>query len=165
MGEETSPEGKLFYQVRAAFSGETGYVIASATHPSRLSQSGTSAFAILKSPGCAILFEPKPTGAVLTLESDRAARILGVYRGYYYIVSEDGVYGYVDPLQVTLIDRTALMQRLAFAAAPAIASLRSDPLTQASAANAAKMLRVGENSASVLVLGYRAVPCVQPEPL
>ena len=149
LDEEASPDGKDLYHVRAAFSGEEGYVFASATHASRIMQKEDPGYALLKSPGCPILFEPKATSAVLTQQSDRAVRILGEYRDYYYIVTEDGVYGFVDPMQVKLIDRAALMERLTIAAAPAIASVVSDPLTQATAANAAKMLRVGVNSASV----------------
>ncbi len=149
LGEETSPEGKLFYHVRAAFSSDTGYVRASDTHTSKLSQSGVAGYVILNSSGCSLLFEPKATSAVLAQKGGVAARVLGAYKEYYYVIVEDGSCGFVDPMQVTAISRDALMERFAFEVAPAIASMKDDPLTEASASNAAKMLRVGENSAAV----------------
>lgn len=143
------PEGKPLYYVRAAFSGETGYVLVSATNPSKLAQRDIAGFAVLNSSGCSILFEPKATGAVIAKQSGVAARILGAYKEYFYIVTEDGTGGFADPKELTRIDRDALLERLAFQDAPAIASIKNDPLTEPSANNAAKMLRVGENSASV----------------
>lgn len=148
--EVESPEGRQFYHVRAAFSGEEGYVLPSATRPSKLASSGVTGFAMTLPSGTSILAEPELKGAVLAVEYSQAVRILGEYKDYYYVVSERGNSGFVNPELLQLIDLDELNAHLAMAVIPAIAATMNDPLETASAANAAKMLRAGENSAAVL---------------
>ena len=149
LSEATSPEGDLFYQVRSVFSGDTGYVLEKDTESSVLARSGVSGFAKIESSGCFILANANKKSALLAHESDLALRILGEYHDFYYILTENGTLGFVEPAQVTLIERAELEERLAFAGAPGVLAAMSDPLTEASAANAAKMLRAGVKSAAV----------------
>ncbi|HML68565.1 MAG TPA: M15 family metallopeptidase [Clostridia bacterium] len=149
LSETTSAEGDLFYQVRAVFSEETGYVLEKDTRYSKLAQSGVSGFAQIESNGCFILADANKKSTVLAIESDQAVRILGEYKDFYYILTEDGTVGFAEPAQLTLIEREDLEERLALASAPGVLQTVSDPLKEASAANAAKMLRAGVKSASV----------------
>ena len=149
LSEVTSPEGKLFYQVRSAFSGDEGYVLAANTYKSKLMASGVSGYAMTQSLGCSILSEPDPRGSVLAVENDHAVRILGEFKDYYFVITERGNSGFINPVQLTLIDQDALDAHLIFHTLPAIAGTMSDPMPDPSAANAAKMLRAGDASASV----------------
>ena len=149
LSETTSAEGDLFYQVRPVFSTETGYVLEKDTRYSKLAQSGVSGFAQIESNGCFILADANKKSTVLAIESDQAVRILGEYKDFYYIMTEDGTVGFAEPAQLTLIQREDLEARLALASAPGVLQTVSDPLKEASAANAAKMLRAGVKSASV----------------
>ena len=149
LSETTSAAGDLFYQVRPVFSTETGYVLEKDTRYSKLAQSGVSGFAQIESNGCFILADANKKSTVLAIESDQAVRILGEYKDFYYILTEDGTVGFAEPAQLTLIQREDLEERLALASAPGVLQSVSDPLKEASAANAAKMLRAGVKSASV----------------
>ena len=149
LSETTSAEGDLFYQVRPVFSTETGYVLEEDTRYSKLAKSGVSGFAQIESNGCFILADANKKSTVLAIESDQAVRILGEYKDFYYILTEDGTVGFAEPAQLTLIQREDLEARLALASAPGVLQSVSDPLKEASAANAAKMLRAGVKSASV----------------
>lgn len=108
LSEVTAADGTLFYQVHSAFSSETGYVLASETDDSRLATSGISGYALMIVPGCTIFKSPDETSTVLAQESYHAARILGEYKGYYYVCTEDGNFGYVYPEQLKIIDEATL---------------------------------------------------------
>jgi len=149
LSEVTSDAGDLFYQVRAVFSSDTGYVLEKDTRYSKLAKSGVSGFAQIESNGCFILADANKKSDLIATESDEAVRILGAYKDFYYILTEAGTLGFVEPAQLTLIERADLEQRLALAGAPGVLSTMSDPLKEASAANAAKMLRAGVKSAAV----------------
>lgn len=149
LSEVTSDAGDLFYQVRAVFSNDTGYVLEKDTRYSQLSRSGVAGFAQIESNGCFILADANKKSDLIATESDEAVRILGEYRDFYYILTEKGTLGFVEPAQLTLIERADLEQRFALASAPGVRAAMSDPLQEASAANAAKMLRAGVNSAAV----------------
>ncbi len=149
LSETTSTEGDLFYQVRAVFSDDTGYVLEKDTRASQLARSGISGYAQIESNGCFILADANKKSTVLAIESDQAVRILGEYKDFYYILTESGTLGFVEPAQITPIELADLEERLSLAGAPGVLATMSDPLTQASAANAAKMLRAGVKSAAV----------------
>lgn len=106
--EVTSSEGKQLYHVRAAFSDATGYVLAHDTRDSKLASSAVSGFALMQVPGCSIMKSPAEDSAVLAQESYHACRILGQYKDYYYVITEDGNRGYVKPDQLKLIDKAML---------------------------------------------------------
>lgn len=117
--EVTSPEGKLFYQVKAAFSDATGYVLAKDTRDSKLALSGVSGYALMIIPGCSMMKSPDEESSVLAQESYHAARILGLYKDYYYVITEDGNCGFVKPDQLKLIDSATLETYLASGVSPA----------------------------------------------
>ena len=58
LSEKTSEEGELFYQVRSAFSQDTGYVLAEDTIESTLAASGVSGYALMQCANCSILKSP-----------------------------------------------------------------------------------------------------------
>lgn len=118
LSETTSPEGKLFYQVRAAFSDATGYVLEKDTRDSKLALSGVSSYALMIVPGCSMMKSPDEESAVLSQESYHAARILGLYRDFYYVITEDGNCGFVKPDQLKLIDAATLETYLASGVSP-----------------------------------------------
>lgn len=149
LSEVTSAEGDLFYQVQSVFSNDTGYVLKKDTKSSLLARSGVSGFAQIESSGCFILADANKKSDLLAHESDQAVRILGEYKDFYYILTQEGTLGFVEPAQLTLIELDDLEERLALAGAPGVLATMSDPLTDASAANAAKMLRAGVKSAAV----------------
>ncbi len=149
LSETTSSDGTLFYQVRAVFSSDTGFVIAKDTKGSTLARSGVSGLGQIGSNGCTLLSAPNKKSSVLAKESDIAVRILGEYKDFYYVLTEDGLTGFVEPAQITPIEETDLEERLALAGAQGVLQTVDDPLTEASAANAAKMLRAGVKSAAV----------------
>ncbi len=120
LGETTSDEGKLFYQVRSAFSTDTGYVLASDTKESTLAQSGVSGFALMICPGCSIMKSPDEESAVLAQESYHVARILGSYKDFDYVITEDGNAGYIKPDQLQIIDSTTLETYLASGLTPEV---------------------------------------------
>lgn len=149
LSEVTSSEGDLFYQVRPVFSNETGYVLERDTTYSQLARSGVAGFAQIESNGCFILADANKKSKLIATESDEAVRILGEYHDFYYILTEIGTLGFVEPAQLTLIEREDLEQRLALAGATGVIATMSDPMTEASAANAAKLLRAGVRSAAL----------------
>lgn len=149
LSEVTSSEGDLFYQVRTVFSNDTGYVLKKDTTYSQLARSGISGFAQIESNGCFILADANKKSKLIATESDEAVRILGEYHDFYYILTETGTLGFVEPAQLTLIEREDLEQRLALAGAPGVIATMSDPMTTASASNAAKLLRAGVQSAAL----------------
>ncbi len=117
--EVTSPEDKLFYQVKAAFSDATGYVLAKDTRDSKLALSGVSGYALMIIPGCSMMKSPDEESSVLAQESYHAARILGLYKDYYYVITEDGNCGFVKPDQLKLIDSATLETYLTSGVSPA----------------------------------------------
>lgn len=149
LSEVTSSEGDLFYQVRPVFSNETGYVLERDTTYSQLARSGVAGFAQIESNGCFILADANKKSKLIATESDEAVRILGEYHDFYYILTETGTLGFVEPAQLTLIEREDLEQRLALAGASGVIATMSDPMTEASAANAAKLLRAGVRCAAL----------------
>ncbi len=118
LSEITSPEGKLFYQVRAAFSGDTGYVLAKETRASKLALSGVSGYAFMICPGCSLMKSPDEESSVLVQESYHVARILGEYKDYDYVITEDGNAGFVKPDQLKIIDSASLEAYLASGITP-----------------------------------------------
>ncbi len=118
LSEVTSPEGKQFYQVRAAFSDATGYVLAKDTRDSKLALSGVSGYAMMIVPGCSMMKSPDEESSVLSQESYHIARILGLYIDFYYVITEDGNYGFVKPDQLKQIDAAAVESYLASGSSP-----------------------------------------------
>lgn len=118
LSEVTSPEGKLFYQVRAAFADETGYVLKKDTRDSKLALSGVSGYAMMIVPGCSLMKSADEESPVLAQESYHAARILGLYRDFYFVITEDGNRGYVKQDQLKLIDKVQLETYLASGITP-----------------------------------------------
>ncbi|HWQ97274.1 MAG TPA: M15 family metallopeptidase [Clostridia bacterium] len=149
IGEATSPEGAQFYHVRSTFSRDAGYILVKDAHESRLAGKGTPGYAQIDAANCSLLKEPEEKTFVIATECEHLVRILGELDGYYYVITEAGNFGYVLPSQVTRITEEQLSERLAQAEAPAILETMNDPLTDGSAANAAKMLRAGADSAAV----------------
>ena len=119
VGEQTSADGDLFYQIRTAFSGETGYVLAEDTIPSTLAASGVSGYALMQCANCTIMKAPDEESPVLAQESFHAARILGSYKNFSYVITEDGNMGYVKPDQLKQIDAATLEQYLSSGSTPA----------------------------------------------
>ncbi len=149
LSEVTSPEGAAFYQVRSTFSGDTGYVLVRDAHDSRLARTGVTGYARIEAAACSLLSAPQEKSSVLATECEHLVRILGEVDGYYYVITEAGNYGYVLPAQVVLIDEAEVNARLALAETPAVQAIMNDPLEEGTAANAAKMLRAGTDSAAV----------------
>ncbi|MEA4915491.1 MAG: NlpC/P60 family protein [Christensenella sp.] len=116
--EVTSTEGKLFYQVKAAFTDASGYVLARDTRDSRLALSGISGYAMMIIPGCSMMKSPNEESAVLAQESYHVARILGMYKDFYYVITEDGNCGFVKPDQLKLIDNATLEAYLSSGVTP-----------------------------------------------
>lgn len=119
LSEVTSADGELFYQVQSAFSDASGYVLASDTYESRLAKEGVSGYALMLCPGCSLLKSPAEDSDVLSQESYHAVRLLGEYRDYYYVRTEDGNFGYVLPNQLRPIDLDTLEAYLAAGVVPA----------------------------------------------
>lgn len=149
LSEVTSPEGAAFYQVRSTFSGDTGYVLVKDAHNSRLATTGVSGYARIDAANCDLLADSQENSEILATECEHLVRILGELEGYYYVITEAGNYGYVLPSQLVRIDEVEVQRRLVLAEAPAVQSIMDDPLKDGSAANAAKMLRAGTDSAAV----------------
>lgn len=149
LDEVISPEGAAFYHVRSAFSNDVGYVLVKDAHESRLAGKGEPGYAKIEAAKCELLTEPAERVAVLTTECEHLVRILGELGGYYYVITESGNFGYVLPSQVTRITEAELDERLALAETPAVLETMNDILAEGSAANAAKMLRAGADSAAV----------------
>jgi len=119
LSEVTSENDKLFYQVQSAFSDDTGYVLASDTRDSRLAESGVSGYALMQCPGCSLMKSADEESDVLAQESYHAVRILGEYRDYYYVRTEDGNFGYVLPGQLKSVTTEELEEYLAAGVVPA----------------------------------------------
>ena len=149
LDEVTSPEGTPFYHVRSAFSPDTGYVLVKDAKESRLAGKGIPGFAKIEAAAAALLITPEEKAPVLAKECEHLVRILGELDGYYYVITEAGNFGYVLPSQVTRITLAEVNDRIARAEAPAVKETMRDPMMEASAANAAKMLRAGADSAAV----------------
>ncbi|MEN6637153.1 MAG: M15 family metallopeptidase [Clostridiaceae bacterium] len=149
LSEVKSPEGAAFYHVRSTFSGDTGYVLVRDAHDSRLANTGVSGYARIEAANCYLLADSREKSEILATECEHMVRILGAVEGYYYVITEAGNYGYVLPSQVVRIDEAEVLSRLACAEAPAVQATMNDPLNEASAANAARMLRAGTDSAAV----------------
>ena len=149
LDEVTSPEGTPFYHVRSAFSPDTGYVLVKDAKESRLAGKGEPGFAKIEAAAAALLITPEEKAPVLAKECEHLVRILGELDGYYYVITEAGNFGYVLPSQVTRITLAEVNDRIARAEAPAVKETMRDPMMEASAANAAKMLRAGADSAAV----------------
>lgn len=118
LSEVTSPESKQMYQVRAAFSDATGYVLAKDTRDSRLALSNVSGYAMMIVPGCSMMKSPDEESAVLSQESYHIARVLGLYKDFYYVITEDGNCGFVKPDQLKMIDDATLQAYLAAGTSP-----------------------------------------------
>lgn len=115
LGEQPA-EGDLFYQIRTAFSGETGYP-AEDTIPAhlRLAESAVMRWQWCHPPSRKSPDEESPTAQ----ESHHAARILGSYKNFSYVITEDGNMGYVKPDQLKQIDAATLEQYLSSGSTPA----------------------------------------------
>lgn len=116
--EVTSTDGKLFYQVKAAFMDATGYVLAHDTRDSKLALSGVTGYAMMIIPGCSMMKSPDLESTVLSQESYHVARILGMYKDFYYVITEDGNCGFVKPDQLKFIDNETLEAYLASGVTP-----------------------------------------------
>ena len=149
LDEVTSPEGAAFYHVRSTFSGDTGYVLKRDAHNSRLASTGVSGYARIEAANCDLIADSREKSEVLATECEHLVRILGEVEGYYYVITEAGNYGYVLPSQLVRIDESEVQARIALAEAPAVQASMNDTMSSPSAANAAKMLRAGTDSAAV----------------
>ena len=149
LDEVTSPEGAAFYHVRSTFSGDTGYVLKRDAHNSRLASTGVSGYARIEAANCDLIADSREKSEVLATECEHLVRILGEVEGYYYVITEAGNYGYVLPSQLVRIDESEVRARIALAEAPAVQASMNDTMSSPSAANAAKMLRAGTDSAAV----------------
>ena len=149
LDEVTSPEGAAFYHVRSTFSSDTGYVLKRDAHNSRLAQTGVSGYARIEAANCDLIADSREKSEVLATECEHLVRILGEVEGYYYVITEAGNYGYVLPSQLVRIDESEVQARIALAETPAVQASMSDTMPSPSAANAAKMLRAGTDSAAV----------------
>ena len=149
LSEVTSPEGAALYHVRSTFSGDTGYVLARDAHDSRLAKTGVSGYARIEAANCDLLADSREDGEILATECEHLVRILGEVEGYYYVITEAGNYGYVLPSQLVRIGESEVLARISRAEAPAVRSSMNDTMPQASAANTARMLRAGTDSAAV----------------
>ena len=118
LSEVLSPEGKEYYQVRAAFSTDTGYVLKKDTRESKLALSGVSGYAMMIVPGCSMMKSPNEESVVLSQESYHVARVLGLYKDYYYVITEDGNCGFVKKDQLKMIDTATLEAYLASGTSP-----------------------------------------------
>lgn len=116
--EVTSAEGDLFYQVKAAFMDASGYVLEKDTRDSKLALSGISGYAMMIIPGCSMMKSPNEESEVLAQESYHVARILGMYKDFYYVITEDGNCGFVKPDQLKLIDSATLEAYLSSGVTP-----------------------------------------------
>ncbi len=114
LGEEAAPDGTRFYRVRAAFNGAQGYMPVSQTRASVLAGEGVSGYAIMQRPGCAVYRSGKVESRLLARADYQAVRVLGSYRGFYFVVTQNGVYGYVDPAQLRMVTREQLDAYLAY---------------------------------------------------
>ena len=149
LDEVTSPEGAAFYHVRSTFSSDTGYVLQRDAHNSRLAPTGVSGYARIEAANCDLVADSREKSEVLATECEHLVRILGAVEGYYYVITEAGNYGYVLPSQLVRIDESEVQARIALAEAPAVQATMSDTMSSPSAANTAKMLRAGTDSAAV----------------
>lgn len=149
LSEVTSPEGAAFYQVRTTFGGETGYILVKDAKESRLAGKGEPGYARIEAATCDLLAKAQEDARVLSSESEHLVRILGELDGYAFVLTESGNYGFVLPAQLVRVSRSEVDARIACAESAAVRQSMNDPLTQASAANAAKMLRAGADSAGV----------------
>ena len=93
LGEEAAPDGTRFYRVRAAFNGAQGYMPVSQTRASVLAGEGVSGYAIMQRPGCAVYRSGKAESRLLARADYQAVRVLGSYCGFYFVVTQTGVYG------------------------------------------------------------------------
>lgn len=99
-------EGEALYKVVTAFDGRTGYVLQSDTDNSVLVPYTHGSYALMCRPGTPIYKEPcdeKKDKEVLSQLGYGLCRVLGVYEdnfNYCYVLTEDGVYGFVDPDQL-----------------------------------------------------------------
>ena len=147
--EVTSPEGAAFYQVRSTFGGETGYILVKDAKESRLAGKGEPGYARLEAASCELLAKPQEDALVLASECEHLVRILGELDGYCYVLTEAGNFGYALPAQLVRISAAEVDARIACAESTAVLESMDDPLADASAANAARMLRAGADSAAV----------------
>ena len=147
--EVTSPEGAAFYQVRSTFGGETGYILVRDAKESRLAGKGEPGYARIEAAACDLRAKAQEDARVLASESEHLVRILGELDGYYYVLTEAGHFGFVLPAQLVRVSPSEVAERVARAESASVQESMNDPLTQASAANAAKMLRAGADSAGV----------------
>ena len=147
--EVTSPEGAAFYQVRSTFGGEPGYILVRDAKESRLAGKGTPGYARIEAAACNLLAKAQEDARVLASECEHLVRILGELDGYYYVLTEAGNYGFVLPAQLVRISPSEVSERIARAESEAVRESMRDSMTQASAANTAKMLRAGADSAAV----------------
>lgn len=105
LGEETAADGTLYYHVQTAYGDGTGYVKASATRDSRLAEDGVSGYALMSVPGATFFESWDETGEVLAQESYRLVRVLGSAREFWYVRSETGQVGYMNPAQLQPLTR------------------------------------------------------------
>lgn len=113
LSETSAPDGTRFYYVRTAFDGREGYMPVDGTRESELQEEGVSGFALIQRPGCPVYRATKAGSRVLAREDYAAVRVLGSYRGFYFVVTQDGVYGYVDPAQLRMVTQAEMEQYLA----------------------------------------------------
>lgn len=147
LDEATAGDGTLFYHVRTAFDGTEGYVRADQTRASELAAEGATGFALMQRPGCAVYSKPDTASKVFAREDYHAVRVLGAYRGFSYVVTQDGVYGYVDPAQLRMTTREEIARYLAYGTI----SVSGEPFSPAAFADAAEAL-AGERATSTEAL-------------
>ena len=149
LGEVTSKEGVAFYHVKSTFSRDTGYVLVRDARESRLLNAPGAGFARIEAANLELFAKPEEKAVLLFTECEHLVRILGEVNGFDYVITEGGNFGYALPSQLVRITSAELEERIALASSPAVQNTMADPMKEASAANAAKMLRAGTDSAAV----------------
>ncbi|MBQ6426894.1 MAG: C40 family peptidase [Clostridia bacterium] len=110
-------DGTDFYYVQTAFSSQRGYVPVDKTVDSKFAEEGISGFALMKRPGCPVFYNYNVEDKVNAQESYHAVRILGSYRGFYYVVTEEGHFGYMEPVVLEQVTKDTIEEYLSLSTA------------------------------------------------
>lgn len=115
LDEVTSENGKPFYYIAAAFNGERGYLPVEYADTSELATEGLTGYGILNRPRTPIYKTWYTTETSKKIKDHRtycAVRVLGSWKQRAFVVTEDGVFGYVDKEQIYYISREEMEQYL-----------------------------------------------------
>lgn len=108
-------DGTEFYLVQAAFSSEKGYFEKELAGECKYNEDGvTGTYAIMQRPGCAVFYTTNVEERVNAQEDYNAVRVLGKMKDFWYVVTQDGHFGYIDPAQLRTVSREEMEDYLAF---------------------------------------------------